>query len=87
MPGAPASPAGIVAPDLDRAGRRVDSRWRVNARRLSLASRSGCDDDLTFRAVVGFSKVRVTPKQLGFSEIGFGALTVLAVVFGKLLAW
>jgi uncharacterized membrane protein YgdD (TMEM256/DUF423 family) len=42
---------------------------------------------LTFRAVVGFSKFRVTPKQLGFSEIGFGALTVLAVVCGKLLAW
>jgi hypothetical protein len=39
---------------------------------------------LAFRAAVGFRKLRVTPKQLGFSEIGFGALTVLAVVCGNL---
>jgi hypothetical protein len=38
---------------------------------------------LAFRAVVGFWNLRVTPKQLGFSEIGFGALTVLALVFGN----
>jgi hypothetical protein len=41
---------------------------------------------LAVRAIVGFWKLRVTPKQLGFSEIGFGALTVLAVVFGSLFA-
>jgi hypothetical protein len=40
---------------------------------------------MAFRAVFGFWKLRLTPKQLGFSEIGFGALTVLAVVFGSLL--
>ena len=42
---------------------------------------------LAFRAVVGFWTLRVTPKQLGFSEIGFGALVVLAVLFGNLFAW
>ncbi len=42
---------------------------------------------LALRAVFGFWKLRVTPKQLGFSEIGFGALTVLAVVFGNVFQW
>jgi hypothetical protein len=42
---------------------------------------------LALRAVIGFWKFRLTPKQLGFSEIGFGALTVLAVVCGNLFAW
>src|ERR1051325_11267391 len=42
---------------------------------------------LTLRAVAGFSKSRLTPRQLGFSEVGFGALAVLAVVCGKLVAW
>jgi len=40
---------------------------------------------LTLRAVIGFWKLRLTPRQLGFSEIGFGALTVLSVVVGNLL--
>jgi hypothetical protein len=39
---------------------------------------------LAIRAVVGFWKLRGTPKQLGFSEIGFGALAVIAVVCGNL---
>jgi len=35
---------------------------------------------LTIRALVGFAKARlVTPKQLGFSEIAFGAMTVIVV--------
>lgn len=42
---------------------------------------------LTLRAAFGFGRLRITPKQLGFSEVGFGALTVLAVVFGKILGW
>jgi hypothetical protein len=42
---------------------------------------------LALRAVIASRKLHLTPKQLGFSEIGFGALTVLAVVFGNLLAW
>ena len=42
---------------------------------------------LLVRAVWGFRRVRVTAKQLGFSEIGFGALTVLAVVFGNSFGW
>jgi YwiC-like protein len=42
---------------------------------------------LVIRAVVGFYKLRVTPKQLGFSEIAFGAATVLAVAFGNFFAW
>jgi YwiC-like protein len=39
---------------------------------------------LALRAVIGSRKFQLTPKQLGFSEIGFGALTVLAVVIGNL---
>jgi len=42
---------------------------------------------LTVRAVAGFRNSGITPTQLGFSEIGFGAITVLAVVFGNLLGW
>jgi hypothetical protein len=41
---------------------------------------------LALRAGLGFWRLRITPKQLGFSEIGFGALTLLAVVFGQLFA-
>jgi len=38
---------------------------------------------LLIRAAVGFAKCEtVTPKQLGFSEIFFGAATVLAIVLG-----
>ncbi len=42
---------------------------------------------LTVRALIGFWKVGVTAKQLGFSEIGFGSMTVLAVVCGTRLGW
>ena len=42
---------------------------------------------LAVRAVAGFRHTGVTPKQLGLGEIGFGAITVLAVVFGNLLGW
>jgi hypothetical protein len=35
---------------------------------------------LTTRAIVGFAKARtVTAKQLGFSEIAFGAMTIIIV--------
>lgn len=35
---------------------------------------------LAIRALVGFAKAKlVTPKQLGFSEIAFGAMTVIVV--------
>ena len=37
---------------------------------------------LLVRALIGFRLNRVTAKQLGFSEIAFGALTVLAVTAG-----
>ncbi|HYW69750.1 MAG TPA: YwiC-like family protein [Pyrinomonadaceae bacterium] len=37
---------------------------------------------LAVRAEIGFRSLQLTPKQLGFSEIGFGGLTVLAVVLG-----
>ncbi|HYX30508.1 MAG TPA: YwiC-like family protein [Pyrinomonadaceae bacterium] len=38
---------------------------------------------LLVRAFVGFAKLDfLTPKQLGFSEIGFGAVTVFAVALG-----
>nr|ABI21604.1 hypothetical protein [uncultured organism] len=39
---------------------------------------------LLVRAVGGIYLHGVTPKQLGFSEIAFGTITVLAVVFGSL---
>ncbi|HEX3084990.1 MAG TPA: YwiC-like family protein [Pyrinomonadaceae bacterium] len=39
---------------------------------------------LAGRAVIVFWKLRLTPRQLGFSEIGFGALAVMAVVCGNL---
>lgn len=44
---------------------------------------------LLLRAVVGFSKSgkRVTPKKLGLRELGFGAMTVFAVVLGHALGW
>jgi len=42
---------------------------------------------LAVRAVAGFRNSGVTPKQLGFSEIGFGALTVMAIGFGNLFRW
>jgi len=39
---------------------------------------------LAIRAVVGFAKARtVTAKQLGFSEIAFGAMTVIIVAGSK----
>jgi len=38
---------------------------------------------LLIRAVVGFARLDfLTPKQLGFSELGFGALTVIATALG-----
>src|SRR5215471_453100 len=41
---------------------------------------------LLIRAVIGFTRrENMTPKQLGFGEIFFGALTVLAVVLGTIL--
>jgi hypothetical protein len=40
---------------------------------------------LATRALVGCSRTRFTARQLGFREIGFGALTVLSVVVGNLL--
>jgi hypothetical protein len=43
---------------------------------------------LLARAAIGFTKCEnLTPKQLGFSEIFFGALTVLALVLGTIFAW
>ena len=40
---------------------------------------------LLIRAAIGFRRCEnVTPKQLGFSEIFFGAVTVLAVVLGTI---
>jgi hypothetical protein len=42
---------------------------------------------LALRAMAGFRNFRLTPRQLGFSEIGFGAITVMAVVSGNLLGW
>jgi YwiC-like protein len=44
---------------------------------------------LLLRAVIGFSKPgsRVTAKRLGLRELGFGALTVFAVVLGHAVGW
>ena len=44
---------------------------------------------LLLRAVIGFSKSgkRVTPKRLGLRELGFGAMTVFAVVLGHVVGW
>jgi hypothetical protein len=40
---------------------------------------------LLVRAAIGFTRYeKVTPKQLGFSEIFFGAITVLALVLGTI---
>jgi hypothetical protein len=83
---------------LARLHRRATSSlpiWIVHAGALMLVAaltRAGLAPRLAFaammilavRAVVGFRKLRVTPKQLGFSEIGFGLITVLAVLFGNL---
>ena len=44
---------------------------------------------LTLRAVIGFSEHSrsVTAKKLGLRELGFGAMMVLAVLFGHVLKW
>jgi len=44
---------------------------------------------LLLRAVIGFSKsgTRVTAKKLGLRELGYGALTVFAVVLGHVVGW
>ena len=43
---------------------------------------------LLVRAVIGFVRFqRATAKQVGFSEIVFGAMTVLALVLGRAWAW
>jgi hypothetical protein len=44
---------------------------------------------LLLRAVIGFSKsgTRVTPKKLGLRELGFGLMTVFAVVLGHFVGW
>jgi hypothetical protein len=44
---------------------------------------------LLLRAVIGFSKsgTRVTAKKLGLRELGYGALTVFAVVLGHAVGW
>jgi hypothetical protein len=44
---------------------------------------------LLLRAVIGFSKSgkRVTAKKLGLRELGFGAMTVFAVVLGHAVGW
>jgi len=44
---------------------------------------------LLLRAVIGFSKSgkRVTAKKLGLGELGFGALTVFAVILGHVVGW
>jgi hypothetical protein len=41
------------------------------------------------RATIGFAESgkRVTPKKLGLRELGFGAMTVLAVAMGHLVGW
>ncbi len=41
------------------------------------------------RAVIGFSKSgkRVTAKKLGLRELGFGAMTVFAVILGHAVGW
>jgi hypothetical protein len=38
---------------------------------------------LLIRAAIGFASQRATAKQIGFSEIAFGALTVFAIVLGR----
>jgi hypothetical protein len=84
---------------LARAHRRATSSlpvWIAHAGALILAAaltRAGLAPRLVFvgimilasRALIGFWKFRLTPRQLGFSEIGFGALTVLSVVAGNSL--
>ena len=44
---------------------------------------------LLLRAVIGFSKSdrRLTAKKLGLCELGFGAMTVFAVVLGLVVGW
>jgi hypothetical protein len=44
---------------------------------------------LLLRAVIGFSQsgTRVTAKKLGLRELGFGAMTVFAVVLGHVVGW
>ncbi len=44
---------------------------------------------LLLRATIGFSNFdkRVTAKKLGLRELGFGAMTVFAVVLGHALGW
>ncbi len=44
---------------------------------------------LLVRALIGFSESgkRVTPKRLGLRELGFGAMTVCAVVLGHVVGW
>jgi len=44
---------------------------------------------LLLRAVIGFSGFdkRVTAKKLGLRELGFGAMTVFAVVLGHAVGW
>jgi hypothetical protein len=44
---------------------------------------------LLLRAVIGFSQSaeRVTAKKLGLRELGFGAMTVFAVVLGHAVGW
>jgi hypothetical protein len=44
---------------------------------------------LLLRAVIGFSESgkRVTAKKLGLRELGFGAMTVFAVVLGHVVGW
>jgi hypothetical protein len=83
---------------LDRLHRRATSSlpiWTAHIGALVLVAalmRAGLSPKLAFvamiilafRAMAGFWKLGVTPKQLGFSEIGFGALVVMAVVCGNL---
>jgi hypothetical protein len=44
---------------------------------------------LLLRALIGFSKAsqQVTAKKLGLQEVGFGAMTVFAVVLGHVVGW
>ena len=44
---------------------------------------------LLLRALTGFSKSsqQVTAKRLGLLEVGFGAMTVFAVVLGHVAGW
>ena len=82
MSGETTSSSGFATADLDRACGCHNSRYGIDASWLSSASGRRFNDSTTVRTLIGFWKLRATPKQLGVSEIGFGLMTVLAVAWG-----